>query len=283
MIHRQVLICFLIAIAADSNAQRDLFLDSPSGQLQVAVKVTDSLYYSLSVDGAKIVSPSAIALITNIPARGDRMKVTGIQRRSVRDTIVSPVPYKRKEIPDDYDEVTLKFRDYAVVFRAYDDGMAWRFVTSARDSIEIIDEIAAFTFAAADTVYFSEVEKRDDADIFHTSFEEQYSKRVLGSIHSSQVSYSPVLVTGTVRCVITESDLWDYPGMFLRGTQGEKLRGTFAAYPAKEEIHGGEFKQPVVVRRKDYIAKTQGRRAFPWRVVAVARRDAELPLNDLFL
>lgn len=281
MIYRQILTCFLIAVLIDSNAQSNFLLDSPTRQLQVTIKVTDSIYYSLKVGEAQILSESAIALITNVQAGGGRVKPAGVQRRYVNDTIVNEVPYKRKAIPDHYNELTLDFRRYAVVFRAYDDGIAWRFVTSIPDSIEVIDEVASFSFTNADTVYFSQVEERNDADIFHTSFEEQYKRLAIGDIRPSQLSYSPVLVNGAVKCVITESDLWDYPGMFLRGSDGKSLRGVFARFPAQEEIHGGEFRQPVVVKRMDYIAKTRGSRSFPWRVVVVARHDADLPLNDL--
>jgi alpha-glucosidase len=281
MIYRQILMWFLVAVLTDVTAQTDFLLDSPSRQLQLTIKVTDSVYYSLKVDGAQTLSESAIALVTNVPATGSRRRPSDVRRRSVNDTIINRVPYKRKLIPDHYNELTLEFRQYAVVFRAYDDGIAWRFITSLHDSIEVIDEVASFRFAQADTVYFSQVEKRGDADTFHTSFEEGYTKLAIGDIRPSQLSYSPVLVNGAVKCVITESDLWDYPGMFLRGSGGKALRGVFAPYPAAEEIHGGEFRQPVVVARENYIATTAGSRAFPWRVIVVARRDAELPLNDL--
>jgi alpha-glucosidase len=85
---------------------------------------------------------------------------------------------------------------------------------------------------------------------------------------------------GSVKAVVTESDLLDYPGMFIKG--GAKgLSGEFAAYPEKEEVRGGEFKQPVVLSRKNFIARTSGKRSFPWRVIAISQKDGDLLMNDL--
>lgn len=86
---------------------------------------------------------------------------------------------------------------------------------------------------------------------------------------------------GHAKIFITESDLLDYPGMFLSGSESNELKGLFAPYPAEEKIQGGEFKQKVVARRKDFIAKTNGTRNFPWRVIGFAKNDADLLMNDL--
>jgi alpha-glucosidase len=148
-------------------------------------------------------------------------------------------------------------------------------------SIQVNQEIATFRFPDADTVYFPQVQKRDDADIFHTSFEEPYRKIEINSLKSSDLGFSPVLIDGKVKVVITESDLWDYPGMFVKGTGRNELRGVFAGYPDREEIQGGEFKQPVVVTRKNYIAEISDPRTLPWRVIILAKEDRDLLMNDL--
>jgi alpha-glucosidase len=110
----------------------------------------------------------------------------------------------------------LKFREkFSVVFRAYDDGIAYRFETSYPDSLQVNDEVAHFRFDPKSTVYFPQIQKRGDVDIFHTSFEEPYLKLPLSEIASSQIAFSPVLADdGTIKSVITESDLFDYPGCF---------------------------------------------------------------------
>ncbi|MBA4053808.1 MAG: alpha-glucosidase, partial [Marivirga sp.] len=132
------------------------------------------------------------------------------------------------------------------------------------------------------TVYFPQVQKRDNLDIYHTSFEEPYRISLLSEINNSQLSFTPVLIDDSIiKSFITESDLIDYPGMFLKGGRNNGLIGDFAPYPGKEKVQGDEFKQPVVISRKNYIAKTSGNRAFPWRVIGIAEKDSDLLMNDL--
>ena len=282
MTFRQIFVCFVIMLPIDSQAQKTFLVESPSKQIGVTIKVSDSVHYSVKINNREIMPESSIALLTAASGLGVHSTIVRVKRRSVNDTILNPVPFKRKQIPNHFNEITLTFRErFSLIFRAYDDGVAYRFTTAFKDSIEIADEVASFRFAEPDSVYFSEIKQREGLDVFHTSFEEPYSKFRIDNIKSSQLSYSPLLVDGKIKIVITESDLWDYPGMFIRGTGGKKLRGIFAPFPGAEEIQGGEFKQRVVVNRRSYLAKTEGTRSFPWRVMIIALQDADLLLNDL--
>lgn len=143
--------------------------------------------------------------------------------------------------------------------------------------------MAQFNFPAADSVYFSPVQPREEADIYHTSFEEPYQIKTLPEVKPAQLIFTPTLLAAKSgpKIVITESDLEDYPGMFLRGTDRRQLVADFAPYPAEEKITGGEFPQAIVTKRQDYIARTAGTRLYPWRVLLIARTDKELPANDL--
>jgi alpha-glucosidase len=282
MFLKQILVFVLVLISCPAFSQGAYSLDAPSGNMRLTINVGDSVYFSLTRNNAPVLAQSAIALLTSKGSLGVASRVRGTQRHIVRETIVNPVPIKRKVIPDHYNELALRFREeFSVIFRVYDDGIAYRFVTNFKDSIEVLNEVASFAFVQPDTVYFSQVIKRDDLDLFHTSFEEPYSKFRIDEITPGQLSYSPLLVDGDTKIIITESDLFDYPGMFLRGTKGKKLLGSFAGYPDHEEVQGGEFKQPVVIKRKKWIAETSGTRSFPWRVIAVADNDGDLLLNDL--
>jgi alpha-glucosidase len=279
----QIVLIFLIAISSSAFAQKETALLSPSGNIKVTIRVADSIYYSVDVNGRQTISPSTLSLITAEKPLGIQSRVLKQARRSVNENIVNPVPHKRKIIPDKFNELAISFREkFSVVFRAYDDGIAYRFETSFSDSIQVNDEVANFRFDPKSTVYFPQIQKRGDLDIYHTSFEEPYLKLPLSDITNAQVGFSPVLVDdGTIKSVITESDLFDYPGMFLTGKKSNVLKGVFAPYPDKERVQDGEFRQWVVVSRKNFIARTKGTRTFPWRVVALADKDADLLMNDL--
>jgi alpha-glucosidase len=144
-------------------------------------------------------------------------------------------------------------------------------------------ETAAFQFIGNPHAYAPVIQKREGLDVFHTSFEELYPYKDLDSLSDSDYMYSPLLVKTSdgLFVAVTESDLDDYPGMFLRGTASDVLLGAFAAYPLEEKIVGGEYPETVVSKRADFLAKTKGTRNFPWRVLLIARKDKDLPANDL--
>src|SRR4029077_3829035 len=105
-------------------------------------------------------------------------------------------------------------------FRAYNDGIAYRISTSFRDSITIMKETASFKFMKNAHAFAPVIQKREGQDVFHTSFEELYPYKKLDSLSGNEFMYSPVLTKTNDNSwvAITESDLDDYPGMFLRGT-----------------------------------------------------------------
>jgi len=283
MTRSQIFSVLLLIISLPTYSQKTITLSSPSQKIKVTIRVADSIYYSVNVNNNPLVLPSPIALLTNTTALGLNSNVSKQVTRTVKENIINPVPYKRKNIPDHFNEVTLNFQEkFSLTFRAYDDGVAYRFQTFFKDTVIIKNEIANFRFDPNTTIYFPEIQKRAEADIFHTSFEELYRKLPLREIKDSQYAFTPVLADdGKTKAVITESDLFDYPGMFLRGNASNALKGNFAPYPDKEEVQGGEFKQWVVVSRKNFIAKTNGARTFPWRIVAIAENDGDLIMNDL--
>lgn len=258
---------------------------SPSGKICVKVWKGNQLSYSVSYNGRTILESSSIDLIPeNNHSLGMNNAIRSSSVKNIKEQIISPVPEKRKIIPDVYSLLSISFRQpYKVEFRVYDDGVAYRILTFFRDSICIKNEIAGFSFPGKPFVYFPQVHKRDDADIFHTSFEEEYPLIRLDSISDGIIGHSPVLVIPETnpKIAITESDLEDYPGMFLGGTGSSKLKGVFSGYPLEEQATEGIYSQLKVTRRAPFIARTPGTRSFPWRVLLVAGEDKELPGNDI--
>src|SRR5580658_7017016 len=275
----------LVLIFTHSFCADTLSLHSPSGNIEVKVWMNGQLHYCVRYENRIILSPSTIDFILeNNSALSISDAVKSYSFDKVNNLIVSPVPEKRKNIPDIYNELRIKFRQpYQVIFRVYDDAVAYRINTFFADSIVVKNEIAKFSFPENSFVYFPQVHKREDLDIFHTSFEELYQHEQLSHIADTSIAFSPVLITpdSTPKLALTESALEDYPGMFLQGTSSLSLNGTFAPYPAEEKITGGEYPERVVSKRADYIAKTKGTRNFPWRIIIVAKDDRDLPGNDI--
>jgi alpha-glucosidase len=243
------------------------------------------LNYTISFDHKTILETSAIDLLLDknrALSVNNRIRSSSVKK--INEQIIAPVPEKRKIIPDIYNLLSIRFRQpYQVEFRVYDDGVAYRISTFFKDSIYVKNEIAAFFFPGKPSAYWPQVQKRPDDDIFHTSFESEYPLKKLDSIAAGNLAYSPILVVPQTapKIAITESDLEDYPGMFLEGTGSSGLKGIFAGYPLEEETTGGLYPEMKVTKRAPYIARTKGSRSFPWRVMLIAAEDRELPNNDI--
>lgn len=275
----------LILICTSIHASDTLQVRSPSGNTNVKVWMDRQLKYAVFYDDKIILGPSVIDMI--LENKQNLSYDNSIRSGSVKrisNQILSPVPEKRKVIPDICNLLTISFRKpYKVEFRIYDDGVAYRILTSFKDSIIVRNETAEFVFPGRPSAFFPKIQKREEEDIFHTSFEEEYPLIRLDSIPAGAIAYSPVLIINgeDPRVAITESDLEDYPGMFLEGTGSLKLKGVFAPFPLEEQVTGDLYTQYKVTRRAPFIAKTSGTRTFPWRVIIIAKEDKELPLNDI--
>ncbi|MBS1918587.1 MAG: glycoside hydrolase family 97 protein [Bacteroidetes bacterium] len=280
-----VLSTFCVALFYSARSADTLSLRSPSGNIVVKIWKSAIVQYDISFQNKLILAASDIDMLLNDGrSLSANNSIRSYSCKKENAVIVSPVPEKRKNIPDVYNELTIKFKQpYQIIFRAYDDGVAYRISTSFKDSLIIKNETADFNFTENDSVYFPEVHKRDDADVFHTSFEELYEHKPLQEIADSSIAFSPVLITTNegIKIALTESALEEYPGMFLRGTNASAMKGVFANYPLEEKMVDGEYPEMVVAKRADFIAKTKGSRDFPWRVIMIAREDKELPSNDM--
>lgn len=267
------------------RAQAIREVSSPNGAIRLVAHVHDQLRYSVYFKNQVILSPSEIDMaLSDGQKLSDGLAKPQFTERNVNETIISPVPEKRTHIPDHYKELKITLRNaFAVIFRVYDDGVAYRIATSFPGNITVRSETAAFRFPVDHPVYFPEVAPPSNMDIYHTAFEEPYTIRPLGGISSKSLLFSPVLVApkNSPKIGITESDLEDYPGMFLSGNSEKALFGQFAPYPAEEVETKELYSTRYVSKRADFLAKTKGTRAFPWRVLIIAPDDRDLPGNDL--
>jgi alpha-glucosidase len=272
----------ILALCIPASATAQHHVTSPNGAIRVAVTGGETITLSATFKGATILNPSEIGLDVRDVKEDWRIRRTST--KAVDEKIISPVPEKRKVIRDHYNELTIVFRSkFTLQVRAYDDGFAYRFASGISDSITIEKDIAQYSLPNETTFYGPPVAKREDVDIYHTSFEEPYLIRSTDSISDDLLFFSPVLVAypNGMKAAITESDLEDYPGMFLKFKGPKILEGINAPYPLEFRINPGEFPQEVVTKRADYIARTKGLRTYPWRVFMLSEHDKELPSNDM--
>lgn len=280
-----ILLMLFFTFAGYPATKDTLLVQSPNGNISVKVWMSGQLNYTVLFNGKSI---TGISVIDLIPMKGKALsaqnKITSSNVQRVNSQLIVPVSERRKRMTDNYNQLAISFKQpYKVTFRVYNEGVAYRISTLFKDSVFIKDEVAKFSFINNPSVYFPVIHKKSNADIFHTSFEELYPLLEMKSIPDTAMAYSPVLVVTAEnpKIAITESDLRDYPGIFLKGTGTDALEGVFAPYPLEEKSTKEFYSQKIVNRRANYIAHTSGTRDFPWRVLMIAAEDKELPVNDM--
>lgn len=265
----------MLSVAVCASA-KTYDLVSPDGKVKVAVEIGEGIEYSLSYDDEEILAPSRIGL--EFKGKPLSYSVRKVTRRTIDQMHYAVVPVKARENREHCNELKIAFKgNWAVVFRAYDHGVAYRFETSFNDAeVYVTDETAEYVFAEDNDVYWAN-EKNPD---FITHCEAFFREIKLSEIVREQYAYLPVSMKtpeGT-RLVITEADMFDYPNMFLFGGDGQTLD---AQYPEVILSYDMRTDRDVTLTQKaDYIAKTDGTRTYPWRVMTIGD-DRSLLENNL--
>lgn len=285
--HKLMTILAAVLMTVSLNAQpNDYVLASPDGKLQVMVETGDGIHYSLVHDGDLLVGRSEIGMyMTDGSKFGGLEQVKKASTRGVDQTIKA-ILYKKAEIVDKFNELTLKFKEFSLVFRAYDDGMAYRFVSHKEEPYNVDRETAEFNFAKDWNMWAAYVAQHTESleSQYYNSFENTYSYTPLSSWNKERLAFLPLMVEGPrgKKIVVTESDLIDYPGMYLYNEKGDKnLSARFAPYPNEVRQGGHNNLQLEVQSRQPYIAKCVGNEKFPWRIIAVSEDDVQMADNDM--
>jgi alpha-glucosidase len=260
------------------SASDPLTVSSPDKRIAVNVKFTDKIYYNLMVDGREVMWYSGISMSTSQGELGLTPKLLKSEINSVNQSIKT-VWGIRSEIKDEYNQLKLDFQGgYTLLFRLSNEGMAYRFVTTFKDQLIINDEEVEFRFLDNHPMVNHIV------DSYATSYEKLYTRQTVNDLtRENLVSLPSVVLADNLRLVITEADLFDYPGLYLtkKANRWPHLKGSFPKYPTAWEPDNDRGFKLEVTKTADFIAKTKGAREFPWRVIIIARSDKELLDNDL--
>ena len=270
----------LIGNASFAAKEKKYVLSSPDGTLKVEISAGNELAYQVMHGNDTILSHSNIGLVLeNGTIVGKTPRITGERRRKIKDNIESPF-YRFKEFVATGNELDLKLKGgFGIIFRAYNEGVAYRFYTTQSSDIIIKEEQTEFNFKEDYTAYLPYT--TNDKKPMAMAYQNVYDITPLSKAQP-KLAFLPVTVDcGSVKLTLLESDLEAYPGMFVQSQQGKYgLKGVFAPYPAKTDFYPWR-KQEYVTETTDFISRSRGSRSYPWRVLAITEKDTDMPVNNL--
>jgi alpha-glucosidase len=267
------LLCLSVPAAAQSPDYRVL---SPDRRIELRIGTAGRVSYDVLLKGRVLLRDSTLSIDIDRRVLGPDPKVRRAVPRAYDGWVEPVVRQKFARIRDAYNELRLELDgDYAVLFRVYNEGVAYRFETTLpQGEVKVYKEEAAFNFADNYTVFYPQEES------LFSHNERLYVPKPLKEIGTAAFASLPAVVDANgVKVAVAESDVEDYPGLWLRGTGANGLGAMFPPYPLKEELKGDrDFR---VTEAADYIAVTKGTRTYPWRLLGIAERDGDLLTNQL--
>lgn len=286
-----VLFVFLLTAITFLSAKSNTYqLQSPDKQLKIEIINESSLSFAIYDTKGTVLAPSEIALnLTNGEQWGIGDKVKKAETSSVKNTIPSPF-YKKASVQEEYNQLKLLFGNFAVIFRAYNDGVAYRFESLSKTPFVVTSEKASYNFQNDYSLYAPYVRpgKKGKSVAFEkqffNSFENVYTHAQISEFDVDSLLFLPLMVELEQgrKLLITEANLENYPGMYLNHPEGKiNLTGVHAPFPKKEEQGGHNMLQMLVPERENFIAKVDGPRSFPWRVFGISQKDTEILTSDL--
>ncbi|MDE5969312.1 MAG: glycoside hydrolase family 97 protein [Muribaculaceae bacterium] len=286
LITTMMLLCGIIASAATDSFN----LKSPDGKLSVDISTNQSITYTVSFDGKQVIAPSQASLqLVDGMEIGVNPRVSGVKRSSA-DTMIDSPFYRATQIRDNYNQLTFNVvKNWSIEFRAYNDGVAYRFVYSGKSPVTIKNETYKVNFPGSETFasvpYVRPRSKSTESfeTQFFNSFENIYTTKPLKELDRSRLIFLPAVFEPAdgVKVTLTETGLLNYPGLYINANGDNSLQGIFAAVPETVEQGGHNQLQLIVKSRHDYIAQIDGARSLPWRIAVVTDNDTDLASTNL--
>lgn len=278
MFKRLFLLLFvLIACIGNSFGQKKQEVTSPDGNIRVSISVKgNQLAYDVAYRNDLLLEDCQIGMQVNGQNLGTNPKLSSAKSKTLKEILNPVIPFKFSSIESEYNQLLLKFSgNYSVELRAYNDGIAYRFITNTKGDVEVGSETFTMNFPQD---YILHVQQ---AGRFKTSYEESY-KHLKSSEwkEDNKIATMPVLIDTQKDCkiLISESALTDYPATFFKHTG----KGLSAVHPKQPLEFGDDGDRSVkLLKEAEYIAKTSGKRNFPWRYMVIAKEDGQLIENTM--
>ena len=254
-------------------------LTSPDGKLTAGIEIDNGIYVALLKGRNAVIRIGNISLENSyVPEMNPGFRVQRTSGRSVNETVIPEIREKEAAYVNSYNELEIKFRgNYAITFRLFNEGLAYRFAISGKDSLRIVKENLDLYFASGDSLRFQ------SSETFNSAYETPYEHQRVQEIKTGRLISLPLLAEKTdgTFLMVTESDLYDYPGLWFQGTGQSKLTAVNPPYPESLTTTGSTYDRNQVAGSLNYIGRVKGTRTFPWRIFAVAENEKALIGNNM--
>ncbi len=270
-----VLLLILAGVSAYS-APKTYKVTSPDGKIVVTVNAGTDIKLSASYQGREVITSLKAGLVQSTGKTfGENETVRKAVYGKIEQVLEPVVPQKHSKIDDRCNTLLITFRSgFAVNFRVYDDGIAYRFETALKGDVIIKNEVSEIMFPSGSRSWYPLEES------FMSHNERQYIYSSVDTLKEKHLASLPALFTvDDINVLLTEADIQDYPGMWLKGNGAGGLKGVFPQYPETERLKGD--RNLFITKTKDYIAQTKGTRTYPWRAFVIAGNDAKLVESEL--
>jgi len=277
MKNRILTLCALFLVLSGLQAQKQFRLASPNGQITTEITVSDKIYYTVSYGSTELLKDNYLSLQLGDEVLGANPKLSGSKTNKVSEVIRPVVPLKFSVINSEYNQLLLNFKNqYSVEFRAFDDGVAYRFITAKKGEAEVMNEEVCLNFPNDYLLHLQQ------PGSFKTAYEDAYTHINSNEWKSSdKISTLPILIDtrNRYKILVAETDLFDYPCLFLKGNGENAAVSTFPKQPLEFGEDGDRSLK--ILKEAPYIAKTSGNRSYPWRYFVITEKDSQLIENTM--
>lgn len=263
----------MLAFFGTLNAQYKL--SSPNGKIELNVGITNGIQYSVSINKEVFIKNANIDLVFNGQPFSNGLKLSNKAQTTVNEIVKPIVSYKESSIVNNYNQLQLNFKNnLSVEFRVFNDGVAYRFITRVKGDVEV-NEKANVEFADNFKLWASPLKG------YTCSFEIPYEQVKISDFSEGLNTYLPLLIEHSkeYKMLITEADITDYPHMFFSKGSGNSLTASFPPFPLETKYLNDRSSE--ITKGAAYIAKTNGTRSFPWRLMIITEKDAQLVQSNL--
>ncbi|NND80749.1 MAG: glycoside hydrolase family 97 protein [Maribacter sp.] len=259
---------------------QELKLSSPNEKLEIDIDLSENISWNARLKGTKIIEEAIIAMdLGNGRIIGKVPRLRNKKITSITENIAVQIPNKDANITSEFNQLTLNFRgDYQVVFRAFNDGIAYQFIDNSSKTKTVVNEQMTLTFPDQTSSFFPQEES------FYSHNEREYIHKDVSDFATGDFCSLPVMFdTKVAKVLFTESALLDFPGMFLEKSDTTTMNATFPKYvlEAVPNEASNPDRNQIITKEADYIARVNGKRSYPWRVFIISDDDRTFVESNL--